>query len=31
MKFVENAPELPEDVNREFAGIHTGFTRRNPM
>ena len=23
--------ELPEDVNREFAGIYTGFLRANPM
>jgi L-fuculose-phosphate aldolase len=23
--------ELPEDVNREFAGIYTGFMRGNPM
>jgi len=23
--------ELPEDVNREFAGIYTGFLRTNPM
>ena len=23
--------ELPEDVNREFAGIYTGFMRANPM
>ena len=23
--------ELPEDVNREFAGIYTGFIRANPL
>jgi len=23
--------ELPDDVNREFAGIYTGFLRTNPM
>jgi len=23
--------ELPEDVNREFAGIYTGFLRTNPL
>ena len=25
------AARLPEDVNREFAGIYTGFMRANPM